>query len=196
MSTFRTLCVLPLLGLVMFHVCASGQVNLTSKPETGRVLARLSYMSNYPTNSTSDYSPRICFELYRDGHYRESRMTRGATENVGGTLSQNDFDLITEMLKRLDFVNSGGGAILEGSESFAAEVAQGDEMKHYVWIDPDHKRPFPESAASVIDWLQAFKPQSGSPAASPEVTMDPICPRGGFRRTVCLAGLGRKQLQN
>ena len=141
------------------------------------VLARLSYNNTYPAVSGQKHSPRICFELYRSGRYRESRMTDGATKTLGGTLTQDQLGAITQLMKKLDFESSGGGVTRSGSESFAAEIVRGKETIRYLWIDPDHQRPFPDSAAHIIDWLQGFATRDASPITVPELSTDPICPR-------------------
>ncbi len=61
-------------------------------------------------------------------------------------------------MKRLDLEGSGGGVIRNGSESFAAEIVRGNETIRYLWVDPDHQRPFPDSAVALINWLQGFAP--------------------------------------
>jgi hypothetical protein len=47
---------------------------------------------------------------------------------------------------------------------------------HSVWIDPDHERPFPDSAVRVVRWLQDFKAQGSSPVILRELSDQPICP--------------------
>jgi hypothetical protein len=47
---------------------------------------------------------------------------------------------------------------------------------HYMWIDPDHKRPFPDSAISIVNWLQSFKASGASPLTLRELSETTICP--------------------
>jgi hypothetical protein len=141
------------------------------------VLARLSYMNTYPAVSGQQRSPGICFELYRSGRYRVSRMIDGATRTLGGALTQDQLAAVTQLMKKLDFKNSGGGVIRSGSESFVAEIVRGNETMRYLWVDPDHQRPLPDSAVTIISWLQGFVPQDASPITVPELSTDPICPR-------------------
>jgi|ERR1700682_1183243 len=141
------------------------------------LLARLSYSNTYPAVSGQQHSPRICFELYRSGRYRVSRMIDGSTKTLGGTLTQDQLGAATQLMKRLDFENSRGSVIRSGSESFIAEIVRGNETTRYLWVDPDHQRPFPDSAVSIINWLQGFTPQGASPITVPELSTDPICPK-------------------
>ncbi len=141
------------------------------------LLARLSYHSTYMTDSIGQQSPRICFALYRSGHYEISRLTKGATQTLQGTLSQDQLASVSGMLKNLDSEKSSrGGLIQQGSESLTAEVVRGGETMHYVWIDPDHKRPFPDSALSIVNWLQSFKALGASPLTLRELRGATICP--------------------
>jgi hypothetical protein len=48
-------------------------------------------------------------------------------------------------------------SVRQGSETLMAEVVRESKAMHYVWIDPDHQRPFPGSAISIVNWLENFK---------------------------------------
>jgi hypothetical protein len=142
------------------------------------LLARLSYDSTYVAEERGlPHFPRICFEIYRDGRYRVSRVRLGGAENLGGTLSQEQVSHVANLLKKVDFENKGGGIVRQGSETFVAEIMRDCRTARYIWVDPDHHRPFPESAESVIRWLQAFKAQGASALTAPELSMMQICPR-------------------
>ena len=65
-----------------------------------------------------------------------------------------------------------------GSESFEAEVVRGGETTHYLWVDPDHQRPFPKSASSVVRWMENFKPKGASPITVGDFSEQRICPSG------------------
>lgn len=186
MSTLRTIFALSL--CVIFQASSFSQTDSPQKPGQGAVLARLSYTSTYFHVANGDeekYLPRVCFELYRDGQYRIVRTaTKGApprlgprAENRAGKLSQDQFETIGKMLMQLDFSSSPGGVVRKGSESFVAEIANGFEKRHLLWVDPDHQRPFPESAAKVIGWLRSFNSEDATPFNVPELTTDPVCPR-------------------
>ena len=94
-------------------------------------------------------------------------MTDGATKTLGGILTQDQLGAVTQLMKRLDFESSGGGVIGNGSESFVAEIVRGNETIRYLWVDPDHQRPFPDSAVAIINWLQGFTPQGASRSRFP-----------------------------
>jgi hypothetical protein len=143
------------------------------------LLARLSYSSTYVWDLHQDRSPQICFALYRDGYYRLSRKSRnapGGTENLQGTLSPDQLTRLRTLLKSLDFQTGEVGAIRKASESLIAEVVRDGKTVHSLWIDPDHQRPFPDSAIRVVNWLQDFKAQGSSPLTLRELSDRPICP--------------------
>jgi hypothetical protein len=143
------------------------------------LVARLSYGSTYFWDQNQDRSPQICFALYRDGYYRLSRKSRSApdgTESLQGTLSSDQLARIRTLLKNLDVETGEVGAIRKASESFIAEVVRDGKTVHSVWIDPDHERPFPDSAIRVVNWLQDFEDQGSSPLTLHELSDRPICP--------------------
>ena len=162
---------------VILQACLATQSGLANDQGPTTVLARLSYSNTFVAVSGQQRSPGICFELYRSGRYRVSRSTDGATKTLGGTLTQDQLGAVTQLMKKLDFESSGGGVIRNGSESFVAEIVRGNETMRYLWVDPDHQRPFPDSAVSIINWLQDFIPQDASPVTVPELSTDAICPR-------------------
>jgi hypothetical protein len=137
----------------------------------GSLLARLSHSGAF-------VSPQVCFALYRDGYYRVLRMTRDGTESLQGTLPQDELIRLRTMLNNLDFQSGGGGIVRQASESLIVEVVREGEAVDYVWVDPDHKRPFPPSAISLVKWLQGFQAQGASPLATRELSDQPICPAG------------------
>jgi hypothetical protein len=177
MPTLRTIFVLSL--CLIFQASSVGQTDSPHKPEHGAVLARLSYTSTYIVNGSEEkYLPRVCFELYRDGRYRIMRATtKGADENRAGKLSPDQLETVSKMLMQLDFNSSPGGVIRRGSESFVAEVPNGAEERRLLWVDPDHRRPFPGPVAKVIGWLRGFNSDDAPPFNAPELGTDPICPR-------------------
>lgn len=177
MSTLRTIFALSL--CVIFQASSFSQTNSPHNPEQGTVLARLSYASTYlVVGNEEKYLPSVCFEVYRDGHYRIVRATtKGAHENRAGKLSQDQFETISKMLMQLDFSSGPGAVIRKGSESFVAEVPNGAEERRLLWVDPDHQRPFPDSVAKVIGWLRSFNSEEAVPFQRLELSTDPVCPR-------------------
>lgn len=187
MPTLRTIFVLLL--YVISQPSNVSQTESLPKRDQGAVLARLSYTSTYlhvAKGNEEEYLPGVCFELYRDGQYRiVRRVTKGARprlgprdENRAGKLPQDQFETISKMLMQLDFRSSPGGVVRKGSESFAAEFPDRAAERHLLWVDPDHQRPFPESAAKVIGWLAEFQnSEDATPFKVPQITTDPVCPR-------------------
>jgi hypothetical protein len=162
----------------------NGSLNgLQSSEQTPtNLLARLSYDSTYVTDERgqphfSQNFSRICFEVYRDGRYRISRMALGRTENLRGTLSEEQLSNVGSFLKKVDFDSKGGGIVRQGSETFVAEIVRGGQTVRFIWVDPDHHRPFPAAAESVIRWLQEFKAQGATALTAPESSTMQICPR-------------------
>jgi hypothetical protein len=143
-----------------------------------RLFARLSYSSGHIVDWRQEQgNPQICFALYRSGYYRVSRLTERGTETLQGTLSEDQVLRFRGMLENLDFQSNGGAVTRNGAEVFIAEVVRKRKTVHYVWIDPNHERPFPNSAMSVVKWLQDFKPEGSSPLTVRELSDQPsICP--------------------
>ncbi|MFZ0278024.1 MAG: hypothetical protein WA651_19345 [Candidatus Sulfotelmatobacter sp.] len=142
------------------------------------LLARLSYNSTYVWDVSEDRSPQICFALYRDGYFRisrRSRQTPGGIESLQGTLPPDQLTRFRTLLKNLDS-QTGVGTIHKASESLTVEVMRNGKIVHFLWIDPDHERPFPDSVARVVNWLQDFAPQGSSPLTLRGLSDQPICP--------------------
>ena len=177
MPTLQTIFAIML--CVIFHSPSFSQTESPHEPEQGKILARLSYTSTYEVNENDEkYLPRVCFELYRDGHYRIVRATtKGVDENRKGKLPQDQLAAIDRKLMQLDFKNSPAGFIRKGSESFVAEVQNGAEERRLFCVDPDHQRPFPDSVAKIIAWLRSFNSEDALPLSVLELRSDPICPR-------------------
>ena len=176
----------------------NGSLNgLQSSEQTPtNLLARLSYDSTYVTEERGQpHFSRICFEVYRDGRYRTSRMALGRTENLRGTLSEEQLSNVGSFLKKVDFDSKGGGIVRQGSETFVAEIVRGRKTARFIWVDPDHHRPFPDAAESVIRWLQEFKAQGATALTAPESSTMQICPRMSDRPVQPVAavwmGIGR-----
>lgn len=148
----------------------------SGKLDRDGILARLSYQNTYAADwRTQEHSPHVCFALYEGGRYRISRVGKNGTENREGELSENELEQLTTMLKTLNSRGSGG-IIHQGSESFTAEVARDDDKVHFLWINPDHKRPFPTNAAQLVEWLHNFKAPDSAPFTLRELSNEPICP--------------------
>jgi hypothetical protein len=140
-------------------------------------IARISYSTGIMESSQLQGPPKFCFALFGDGFYRMSRLTfQGSTEKVQGMLSGDQLAAIQQLLETVKFQSGGGGIVQNNAESFIAEIVRNDKTGRYSWVDPDHRKPLPESAENVVKWLRKFKPQSEEPIDSPELTEDPICP--------------------
>ncbi len=162
-----------LISFISGFACAQSR---THGPD--RLLARLSYSGGHVVDWRHEQgNPQICFALYRSGHYRVSRLTEGGTETLQGTLPEDQVTPFRSMLENLDFQSSGGAVTRNGAEVLVAEVVRKGRTIRYVWIDPDHERPFPTSAMSVIKWLKDFQPEGGLPLTVRELSTEPsICP--------------------
>jgi hypothetical protein len=174
-------------------LCSSATPVQTKEHSPDSLLARLSYHSTYGVDWREQQdSPRICFALYRSGYYRILRVTEDGTKSLHGTLPRDELLRVGGMLKNLNgetnadvhvFDSSdrwapwyGDGIIRKGSESLRAEMVRGGEAIHFVWIDPDHERPFPDSAMRIVNWLQRFRALGASPLTLRELSDEPICP--------------------
>jgi hypothetical protein len=95
--------------------------------------------------------------------------------------TRDQFAQLTHILSTLDAQGPNGGFVQQGSESLIAEIIHDGESKHYLWMNPDHQRPFPGSILNLISWLQSFKPVGAAPLTLRELSSDPICPRSSFQ---------------
>lgn len=149
----------------------------TTQPQPAVLLARLSYDSTYGVDwNLKSLSPMICFSVYQNGFYRISRLTQTGKKAFEGNLDSAQLAQFTAMLKNLKEQNPNDGVVKQGTESLVAEIAHEGKTSRYVWIDPDHKRPFPEEAVTLIGWLQTFKTIGAAPLTIQELTTDPVCP--------------------
>jgi hypothetical protein len=144
--------------------------------DSDSLLARVSYNvgPSLVDPDAPDYSP-ACFAVYRNGYYQIAR--KDGTEPLQGTLSRRQLWDLGKMLKSLDFKSSGGGIVHRSAERFVAEVVRDDDTTYYVWMNPDHRNPLPNSAVRIVKWLQEFKAEGASPLMTPrELSEHSICP--------------------
>jgi hypothetical protein len=181
---FKSVSEVLMLPRIVAMIAALALLNAPAAPAQSKehtpddLLARLSYNSTYVWDVSQDRSPQICFALYRDGYFRisrRSRQTTGGTESLQGTLPPDQLARVRTLLKNLDS-QTGVGTIHAASESLTAEIMRNGKIVHFLWIDPDHERPFPDSVARVVNWLQDFAPQGSSPLTLRELSDQPICP--------------------
>lgn len=180
---------------------ASTGLAQSKKSASDSLIARLSYDRISAVRSEQEGSPKVCFALYRSGRYRVLMDTDKGTEFLQGTLSRDQFLRVSRMLEDLNFQTSEVSLVRQGSESFEAEVHRSGETTRYVWVDPDHQRPFPKSAMSVVRWLRNFKAQDASPLTFGEFSEPQICPSekpllplsAGLRYEIGAVSCGRHQ---
>lgn len=174
MRSQKTLFIVTLIFLASSSL-ASAQAK---EPGSDSLLARLSYNggTSLSDRDTQEGYSQSCFALYRNGYYQILRTTKDGTESFQGTLSQHQRLHLGRMLKDLDFNGSRGGVVLQSAERFVAELTREGKTIHYVWMNPDHQRPFPNSAVRVINWLQDFEAEGASPLTLRELSEHPICP--------------------
>lgn len=159
----------------------AGQASAGRSSEEIKVLARISYTSTYVSDANEKGGPHICFEIYSNGRYKMRKVAKGATDRLGGDLSAEELQQLKGLLKKLDFTSSESGVVQRGTESFVAEIPGEEDSERYIWMNPDHQRPFPEWAAKLILWLQKFDDRRAAPFADPELSTDPICPRASAK---------------
>jgi hypothetical protein len=162
-------------ALILFAGIASAQ---SKEPDSDSLLARVSYNIGFPGIDwrTQEGYPQSCIAVYRDGYYQVSRLTEDGIENLQGTLSQPQLFYFGKMLKNLDFESRGGGIVRQGAQRFTAEVVREGKAIRYEWMNPDRERPFPSSAARIIEWLRQFKAEGASPFVLRELSEHPVCP--------------------
>ena len=189
-------------SLVAFAILASmASLSQSETTHNNGLLARLSYRSTFVEDSA--YPAQICFAVYENGVYRLLRaepvtiFTPGYSQSgpsvFEGRLSKGQLARLRAMLRGLNFRSAGGGLVLEGSESFTAEVRHADKTAHYTWIDADHLHPFPGSVAGLVDWLQRFKAENSNPLTLHELSDVPLCPPMNAKPVQpAIAGLPRR----
>lgn len=168
--------IIMLMSLLVMLTSTSGIGKSKKKPDSDRLVARLAYKKISVIRSSQERSSRVCFALYRSGHYQVLRDTETGTEFLHGELSPYQLQRVSRMLKGLDFQTSGASVIRQGSESFEAEVHSSGKAKRYLWVNPDHLRPFPKSAIDIVYWLRNFKAQGASPLPLGEFSEQQSCP--------------------
>ncbi len=153
------------------------QDSKSPKQRISDVVTRIAYRSTYGVEG--QHLRQACFALYRNGHYQLLRITRNGTrESYEGYLDQNQMIPFASMLKNIDFGRSRGGTVLRDSEVFMADIANDDKIVRHAWLDPDRRRPLPESAVKIVNWLQNFQPQDALPFAPRELIDQSVCPAG------------------
>jgi hypothetical protein len=160
--------------LVLLTSCAA--LAQSKNPNSDSLVARLSYDRTSVVWQEKDGPSKVCLALYRSGRYQLLIDTVKGTQSLQGTLSRDQLMRIQRMVKDLDFQSSGVSTVLQGSESFEAEVDRSGKTQRYIWVDPDHRRPFPPSAMSLAHWLRNFKSQGASPLSVGEFNEQQICP--------------------
>jgi len=156
---------------------ASGSGFAQSKePKSDVVVARLSFDRTSVVWREHEGPSKVCIVLYRNGRYQLLRNTEKGTEFLEGELSPNQLRRVSTMLEGLDFQGGGANTVRQGSDSFEAEVHGSGKTMRYLWVDPDHQRPFPKSAIEVVNWLRNFKAEGASPLIFGEFSEQQVCP--------------------
>jgi hypothetical protein len=156
--------------------------NSGTNDENATLVARLSYNSTWFVSADQKTSPRICFAVFKDGHYRMLRRTAdGKSRRLQGTIVPEELRQIEVMLDAPGFRalagQRGGGLVRSGSERFVAEVPRKGGVQRLLWINPDREEQFPDAAAEVIDWLQHFEPRHAESLVDTE--FPDVCPQLG-----------------
>jgi hypothetical protein len=150
------------------------------------LLARLSYDSS--AFQEKEGNRHVCVAVSRDGDYRIVRTTNsGQTQRLQGKLPQEQFQQLKTLLESAEFrVLSGdhSGLIRQESESFRAEIPMPDLQRwdralRVQWLNADGERPFPDSVAKVVNWLERFEPTDGKRFVYAEYP--DVCPSGVLR---------------
>jgi TonB family protein len=158
-------------------VSTESVAELVNSVNSASLAARLSYHRVSAVWIPHQGHSWVCFALYRSGRYRVLKDTEKGTEFFEGELSPSQLSTVIRMLAGLDFQTSAGaGIVRQGSETFKAEVHVAGETQRYVWLDPDHQRPFPKSAKVVVDWLRDFRAEGASPLTLGEFSVQEVCP--------------------
>ncbi len=167
--------------LVPVHAAAQSQEQDSKSPahRASDVVTRIAYRTSYWIEGQDLH--QACFALYRNGYYQLLRIGQNGTrESLQGYLDRNEMIPVASMLKNIDFGKTGGGNVLRDSEVFVADIALDDKIVRHAWLDPDRRRPLPESAVRIVNWLQSFKPQDASVFTLSE--FQSVCPAGRWEQ--------------
>lgn len=156
-------------------ISETGLAQLKDRASETQPVTRIAYRSTYGVDWREEGdSPQVCFALYRDRYFRLSKMTENGMQAFYGTLSQDHFSEIAQMLKNLPVQKRNNGIIRGGSESLTVDIT--GRSNRYTWVDADHQSPFPKSVTNIVGWLQGFTTQAAAPFALRELSDEPICP--------------------
>jgi len=170
------------LMLTTLLLCASGIcADRLKNDDANAVIARLSYSNSYSDGYTDEGHPRICFALYGGGYYQVSRVTKGATETLQGTLSSEQASELLKIISKFDSQFGGGNVVREGAETLVVDAINAGQTVRHAWNNADHEHPFPTPALKIIEWLQKFDTAGSSPLTLRELSAQPICPPGSVR---------------
>ena len=139
---------------------------------------RLSYSNNWP-HAGEKYSPKICFSVWPDGHYRILRMNDlHQTQLLGGVLPAGQLAQLRSLLDTREFralYGTRGGLLRQGAENFIAEVPRENGVQRLVWMIPDGESKYSEPVADIIGWLQDFQPKGAEVLLRTD--FPDVCPR-------------------
>jgi hypothetical protein len=152
-----------------------------SSNQSALVSARLSYSTSAAV--AGERARLLCLAVTREGGYRFLQLpSSGSTLALQGKLSDDQLQQLKNLLSDSEFrrlKGSGGGIILQDSESFGAEISREDGAQRLQWLNPDDRRPFPDSATKLIQWMQNFKPADSQPLLRAEFSG--VCPTVGLQ---------------
>lgn len=178
-------------AVVVFQVSGGLWAQEAPQPKASDVLARLSY-HGLPTGIRDEVRD-VCFSVSADGEYRIVRtLEAGVTERRQGQIPEPQFKKLKDALESKEFralSPTHGGIIREDAEMFTAELplpprknADGlfeDGAWRLEWLNADGENPFPNSVATVIDWLKTLDLKHGKRFDYAEFPN--VCPTGGLR---------------
>ncbi|HKW17294.1 MAG TPA: hypothetical protein VJO35_07300 [Terriglobales bacterium] len=155
------------LSPLMFALLLSSLCFAQTTQHDDHLLARISYQSSFLLESGRP--SHICIAVYESGLYRLSAIEMVKNRDslnppiLQGTLSKEDLDHFRGLLHNLrSNQRPENGIILQGRESFIADVASSGKSVRYTWINADHRDPFPGAIRKVIYWLLDFKPRDST----------------------------------
>ena len=143
-----------------------GAVAQSPRGDSDAVLTRLSYQSGGMGMDWRNQKgfPQMCLAVYQSGYYQISRLTEHGNQTLEGAMSKEQLGELQELLHQIDFQSRGGGfQYLQDAESFAVEFLRHGKTKHHFWINPNNRKPLPESAIKVVNWLEDFEARNATP---------------------------------
>lgn len=125
-------------------------------------------------------SEQYCTIIFADRRFHSEKATRSRGKDVDrkiyeGELAQADWDRVSEILERKDFLelNVPLGVpplVIEDAHTITISVARGAKFQNMEFLDNKSRKPYDSQLMPLLQWWKAFRrerrPQSEAPPNS------------------------------